>query len=199
MVVLVQKKDGSLCFCLDFCRLNAYTKKDSYPLWHTQEALESMAGTTHFSMMDFKSKFWQVRMAPESQQYTTLMVGNLGFYELTQMHFGLCNFSTPHAEHLGRVELDLLCHLLRWHNSIQSHRRVTLGMLTCHVQMILQDQFEIEAIQVFVLPIRDCIPCASCFSWGDLPQQGKHLCSWGVPYARDLHPSLCILQTGRPL
>ena len=31
-LVLVQKKDGSLCFCIDFHHLNACTKKDSYPL-----------------------------------------------------------------------------------------------------------------------------------------------------------------------
>ena len=55
------------------------------------EALESMAGAAHFSTMDFKSGFWQVHMAPESQQYTTFMVGNLGFYEFTRMPFGLCN------------------------------------------------------------------------------------------------------------
>ena len=30
-------------------------------------------------------------MAPESQQYTAFMVGNLGFYEFTRMPFGLCN------------------------------------------------------------------------------------------------------------
>ena len=30
-VVLVQNKDGSLWFCIDFCWLNACTKKDSYP------------------------------------------------------------------------------------------------------------------------------------------------------------------------
>ena len=30
-------------------------------------------------------------MALESQQYTTFMVGNLGFYEFTRMPFGLCN------------------------------------------------------------------------------------------------------------
>ena len=53
--------------------------------------LESMAGAAHFSMMDFKSGFWQVRMALESQQYTVFMVGNLGFYEFTRMPFGLCN------------------------------------------------------------------------------------------------------------
>ena len=90
-VVLVRKKDGTLRFCVDFCRLNAYTKKDSYPLLWIQEALENMAGTTHFSMMSFKSRIWQVKMALESQQYTAFIVGNLGFYEFTCMPFGLCN------------------------------------------------------------------------------------------------------------
>ena len=47
-VVLVQKKDGSLCFCIDFCHLNAHTKKDSYPLPRIQEALESLVHAGHF-------------------------------------------------------------------------------------------------------------------------------------------------------
>ena len=66
VVVLVRKKDGLLRFCMDFRRLTACMKKDSYPLLQIQEALESMAGTMHFSTMDFKSGFWQVKMAPES-------------------------------------------------------------------------------------------------------------------------------------
>ena len=43
-VVLVQKKDGGLQFCIDFCHLNAHTKKDSYPLPRMQEVLESLVG-----------------------------------------------------------------------------------------------------------------------------------------------------------
>ena len=31
-IILVRKKDGGLHFCIDFQRLNACTKKDSYPL-----------------------------------------------------------------------------------------------------------------------------------------------------------------------
>ena len=91
VVVLVCKKDGTLHFCLDFHCLNARTKKDLYPLPQIQEALESMVGAAHFSTMDFKSSFWQVKMAPDLQQYTTFTVGNLGFYEFTRMPFGLCN------------------------------------------------------------------------------------------------------------
>ena len=66
VVVLVWKKDGTLCFCMDFRHLNACTKKDSYPLPWIQEALESMAGLAHFSSMDFKLGFWQIKMAPGS-------------------------------------------------------------------------------------------------------------------------------------
>ena len=90
-VVLVQKKGSTLQFCVDFRHLNAHTKKDSYPLPWIQQALESMVGLTHFSSMDFKSGFWQIKMAPEVQQYTAFTVGNLGFYEFTRMPFGLCN------------------------------------------------------------------------------------------------------------
>ena len=53
-----------------------------------------MVGLAHFSSMDFKSGFWQIKMAPESQQYTAFMVGNLGFYEFTRMLFGLCSAPT---------------------------------------------------------------------------------------------------------
>ena len=91
MVVLIHKKDGSLCFCIDFCCLNVWTKKDSYPLPQIQEALESMAVAAHFSTMDFKSSFWQVKKAPDLQQYTAFTLRNLGFYEFTCMPFGLCN------------------------------------------------------------------------------------------------------------
>ena len=79
VVVLVQKKDGTLHFCVDFRCLNVQMKKDLYPSPHIQEALESMAGLAYFSSMDFKSGFWQIKMALESQQYMAFTVGNLGF------------------------------------------------------------------------------------------------------------------------
>ena len=90
-VVPVWKKDGSLHFCIDFCCLNACTKKDSYPLPRIQEALDSLVGTGHFSCLDLKSRFWQIRMDEVSKQYTAFTVGKLGFFECNRMPFGLCN------------------------------------------------------------------------------------------------------------
>ena len=91
VVVLVRKNNGTLHFCVDFRCLNVWMKKDSYPLPHIQETLESMVGLAHFSAMDFKSGFWQIKMALESQQYMAFTVDNLRFYKFTHMPFGLCN------------------------------------------------------------------------------------------------------------
>ena len=93
-MVLVWKKDGSLCFCIDFCHLNTGMKKDSYPLSRIQEALESLVGTGHFSCLDLKSRFWQIKMDEALKQYTAFMVGNLGFFKCDRMPFGLCNAPT---------------------------------------------------------------------------------------------------------
>ena len=90
-VVLVWKKDGGLCSCIDFCHLNASMKKDSYPLPKIQEALESLVDAGHFSCLDLKSGFWQIMMDKSSKQYTVFSIGNLGFFECDCMPFGLCN------------------------------------------------------------------------------------------------------------
>ena len=90
-VVLVHKKDGGLRFCINFRRLNSRTKKDAYPIPRMQETMESMVGAQFFSTMDLKSRFWQVKMAKDSQQYTTFTVGSMGVYEFLRMPYGLCN------------------------------------------------------------------------------------------------------------
>ena len=88
-VVLVQKKDGSLHFCIDFGHLNACTK-DSYPLPRIQEVLESLVNTGNFSCLDLKSGFRQIKMDKLLEQYTAFTLGNLDFFMCDCMPFGLC-------------------------------------------------------------------------------------------------------------
>ena len=90
-VVLVWKKVGSLHFCIDVHHLNAYMKKDSYPLPRIQEALESLVGAGHFSCLDLKSKFLQIKMDKLLKPYTTFTISNLGFFKCDCMPFGLYN------------------------------------------------------------------------------------------------------------
>ena len=117
--------DSALILDISMCR----QRKIRIPLPRIQEGLESMAGAAHFSTMDFKSGFWQVRMTPELQQYTMFMVGNLGFYEFTRMPFGLCN--TPvmfqHLMQNTLEELNLTYCIIYLDDviSLQAYRRRT--------------------------------------------------------------------------
>ena len=80
-IVLVRKKEGGLHFCRDFHKLNVRTKKDSYPLPHIWEGIESLVGVGYFSCLDLKVGFWQIAIDDMSKQYTAFMVGNLGFFK----------------------------------------------------------------------------------------------------------------------
>ena len=91
IVVLVQKKDGSLRFYIDLRKLNSWTIKDPYLLPHIIETLDSLQGSQWFSSLNLKSGYWQVEMDKESKPMTTFMVGLLGFYECDRMPFLLTN------------------------------------------------------------------------------------------------------------
>ena len=130
--VLVFKKDRGLHFCIDFCKLNARTKKDSYPLPQIQETIESLVGAGYFTCLDLKVGFWQITMEEASKQYSTFTMGNLGFFECECMLVGLCNaschFSEVNAELPRGTEPDILLNQLGQCNSLLKDRG---GALKC--------------------------------------------------------------------
>ena len=61
IVIVVCKKDGGLHLCIDFHKLNARTKKDSYLLPQIKEAIESLVGVGYLSCLDLKVGFGKLQ------------------------------------------------------------------------------------------------------------------------------------------
>ena len=69
-IILVKKKDGSLCFCIDYRWLNTIMKNDAYPLPLIDEYLNTHNSCQYFTAMELASGYWQVDMDPTDQEKT---------------------------------------------------------------------------------------------------------------------------------
>ena len=106
-IVMVQKKDGSHRFCVDYRRLNAVTKLDTYPLPRVDDLLDRLGDARYFTTLDFASGCWQIGVDPGSQEKTAFIVPQ-GLYEFRVMPFGLsnapCSIPALHAESPNGIE-----------------------------------------------------------------------------------------------
>ena len=74
-VVLVKKPDGKWRFCCDFRKLNAVTRKDSYPLTRINDCLDRLQNSifTIFSSLDCDQAYYQVPLNEDDKSKTAFV------------------------------------------------------------------------------------------------------------------------------
>ena len=68
----VPKKSGKLRFVIDFTALNKYVENPVHSFPSSDQVAQSIkASTTHLACVDFPSGYFQAKLHPDSQKFTT--------------------------------------------------------------------------------------------------------------------------------
>jgi hypothetical protein len=87
-IVLTQKRDGSVRFCVDYRKLNRVTEFDSEPIPDSEQIFARIQHARYFSKLDLTKGYWQVPMK-ESDRPKTSFSTSAGHFQWTKMPFGL--------------------------------------------------------------------------------------------------------------
>ena len=108
-ILLVPKPGGKLRFCLSFVELNKCTKVDAYLLPRIDDILSNFHGNSCFSICDLTSAFYNVKMDPQSKQYTAF-ASPFGVFQYTRLPMGVRNGPSVFQRLIDKVLTGLKYH-----------------------------------------------------------------------------------------
>ena len=106
-VIFVQKKDGSLCLCVNFRGLNKIMKKDRYPLPLISDLLDAPKKARIYTKIDLWHAYHLVRIA-EGDKWKTAFWTRYGSFKWLCMPFGLTNSPAAFQHFMNDIFGDLL-------------------------------------------------------------------------------------------
>ncbi len=135
-IVVVRKKNGDVCLCVDYRKLNVQTIRDAYALPNLEESFSALAGLQWFSVMDLKSGYYQVEMEEEDKPKTAFTCP-LGFWEFNRMPQGITNAPSTFQHLMERCMGDIhlkevlvfLDDLIVYSDSLEEHESRLISVL----------------------------------------------------------------------
>ena len=108
--VLVPKPDGSLRFCVDYRRVNAVTKTDSYPIPRIDDLIDQVSDASFVTKIDLLTAYFQIPLTDRAQEVSSFTTPD-GLYKFKVMPFGMVNAPASFQRLINSIIRDIPhCH-----------------------------------------------------------------------------------------
>src|SRR5579862_3156852 len=106
-ILFMQKPNGGLCFCIDYCRLNSLTRKDRYPLSLISKTLSKLSRARIYTKLDIRQAFYRIRMDSDSEDLTTFRTWYRA-YKCKVLLKGLTNSPATYQRYMNDILFNYL-------------------------------------------------------------------------------------------
>ena len=105
--MVLPKKGGKWCVCVDYIDLNEACPKDSFPLPRIDQIVDATAGHGILSFLDAFSEYHQILMHPPDAEKIGFMMPHI-LYCYNVMKFGLKNVGASYQRMVTRIFRPLI-------------------------------------------------------------------------------------------
>jgi hypothetical protein len=124
-IVMVAKKQGKICVCVDYQELNKACPKDNYPTPFIDQIIDNCATNIIFSFMDGFSRYKQIDIFP-ANKHKIAFICAWGTFTYRKLLFGLKN--------VGAI-FSRLCRM----HSMTSTILLNLILMTFHLTWLINE------------------------------------------------------------
>ena len=86
-LVIIPKKNGEVCLCIDMRRANKAINHERHPSPTVDDLVHNLNGATVFTKLDLQQGYHQVPLSPESR-YITTFTTHKGLRRYNRLNFG---------------------------------------------------------------------------------------------------------------
>jgi len=142
-ILFVEKKDDSLCFCMNYWKLNALIKRDRYSILLINKVLARIQDSKYLTRLDIIIAFNKLRMSSKSENLTTF-VTFFDVYKYRVMLFKLINELASFQHYINDVLFDCLHKFCQTYlNDILIYSKILKEHKT-HVKEVLDKLREVD-------------------------------------------------------
>ncbi len=154
-ILFIKKKDDSLCFCMNYWKLNALIKRNHYSILLINEVLTWIQDSKYLTQLNIIITFNKLHMSSESEDLTTFITF-FNVYKYKVMLFKLINEFAFFQHYINDVLFECLhkfCQIylndiLIYSKILKKHRTHVKEVLNVRIMFKWYNQWRSELIEL---------------------------------------------------